>query len=111
MSKRRTYSKQFKLDVIQQSYQRDNIRGLDDELKPFDATVNRNFQHWVFDKQAGALKFNEEQMDWLRMIKNHIATSMHFSKNDLDYAPFDTKGGIGGMHKVFGIGWMRSLKN
>lgn len=28
MSKRRTYSKQFKLDVIKQSYQRDNIREL-----------------------------------------------------------------------------------
>ncbi|MDZ7659665.1 transposase [Fodinibius sp.] len=32
MSKRRTYSKQFKLDVIKQSYQRDNIRELADEL-------------------------------------------------------------------------------
>lgn len=32
MSKRRTYSKQFKLEVIKQSYQRDNIRELADEL-------------------------------------------------------------------------------
>lgn len=32
MSKRRTYSKEFKLDVIQQSYQRENIRQLADEL-------------------------------------------------------------------------------
>lgn len=32
MSKRQTYSKEFKLDVIQQSYQRDNIRELADEL-------------------------------------------------------------------------------
>ena len=32
MNKRQTYSKQFKLDVIQQSYQRDNIRELADEL-------------------------------------------------------------------------------
>lgn len=32
MSKRRTYSKQFQLDVIQQSYRRDNIRELADEL-------------------------------------------------------------------------------
>lgn len=79
-----------------------NICGIDDELRPFDATVNRNFQDWVFDKQAGALKFNEEQMEWLRMIKNHIATSMHFSKDDLDYAPFDAKGGVGRMHKLFG---------
>jgi len=32
MSKRRTYSKEYKLDVIQQSYHRDNIRELADEL-------------------------------------------------------------------------------
>ena len=32
MSKWRTYSKEFKLDVIGQSYQRDNIRELADEL-------------------------------------------------------------------------------
>jgi transposase len=32
MSKRRTYSKEFKLDVIKQSYRRDNIRELADEL-------------------------------------------------------------------------------
>jgi len=32
MSKRRSYSKEYKLDVIQQSYQRDNIRELADEL-------------------------------------------------------------------------------
>lgn len=32
MSKRQTYSKQFKLDVIKQSYERDNIRELADEL-------------------------------------------------------------------------------
>lgn len=32
MSKRRSYSKEFKLDVIGQSYQRDNIRELAEEL-------------------------------------------------------------------------------
>ncbi|HYX09301.1 MAG TPA: type I restriction-modification enzyme R subunit C-terminal domain-containing protein, partial [Bacteroidales bacterium] len=78
------------------------ICGLDKELKPFDTTVNRNFQKWVFNKQAGALKFNEEQMEWLRMIKNHIATSIHFTRDDMDYPPFDAKGGIGRMYQLFG---------
>jgi len=36
------------------------------------------------------------------MLKEHIATSMHFSKEDLDNAPFDVKDGIGGMYKAFG---------
>jgi len=38
---------------------RDNI----DKLTAYDKTVDRNFQKWVFEKQAGALKFDEEQMN------------------------------------------------
>jgi len=78
------------------------VTGIDDTLTDFEQTVNRNFQKWVFEKQAGPLKYNEEQMEWLRMIKNHIITSIHIEKDDLDYAPFDGKGGIGKMHQLFG---------
>jgi hypothetical protein len=42
------------------------VTGIDPELTAFELTVNKNFQEWVFDKQAGALKFNAEQMAWLR---------------------------------------------
>jgi type I restriction enzyme R subunit len=58
----------------------------------------------VFEKQAGALKFNEEQMNWLRMIKEHIATSFHIKLDDLDYTPFDAYGGRGKMWQLFGDG-------
>jgi type I restriction enzyme R subunit len=78
------------------------ITGIDDTLTSFEHTVNRNFQKWVFDKQAGPLKFSEEQMAWLRMIKEHIISSAHIEKDDLDYAPFDGKGGIGKMAQLFG---------
>ncbi|MEX2347720.1 MAG: DEAD/DEAH box helicase family protein [Balneolaceae bacterium] len=76
--------------------------GIDEQLTPYDKTVNKNFQDWIFGKHAGKPKFNEEQMNWLRMIKDHIATSVHFSKDDLDYAPFDAKGGVGKMYHLFG---------
>jgi len=78
------------------------ITGIDETLTSFEQTVNRNFQKWVFDKQAGPLKFSEEQMAWLRMIKEHIISSVHIEKDDLDYAPFDGKGGIGKMSQLFG---------
>ncbi len=78
------------------------ITGIDDTLTSFERTVNRNFQKWVFGKQAGPLKFTEEQMAWLRMIKEHIVSSVHIEKDDLDYAPFDGKGGIGKMVQLFG---------
>lgn len=76
---------------------------MDTVLTPYDKTVDKNFQEWVFKKQAGAApKFTEEQMEWLRMIKEHIAMSFHLEREDLDYAPFDAKGGLGKMWKLFG---------
>lgn len=79
------------------------VAGIDGQLTSFDKTVDRNFQKWVFGRQAGAArKFSEEQMDWLRMIKDHIVSSVHIEKDDLDYAPFDGKGGVGKMVQLFG---------
>ncbi len=80
------------------------VTGVDSKLTTFDLTVDRNFQKWVFEKQAGALKFNEEQMNWLRMMKEHIATSFHIEVDDLDYTPFDAHGGRGMMFQLFGSG-------
>jgi len=78
------------------------VAGIDTTLTSYDKTVNRNFQNWVFKKQAGTLKFTEEQMQWLRMLKNHIAASISVTADDLDYTPFDAQGGKGKMWQLFG---------
>lgn len=78
------------------------VLGVDKTLTAYDKTVDNNFRNWVFKKQAGALKFTEEQMQWLRMIKEHITTSIHLDADDLDYTPFDAAGGKGKMYQLFG---------
>ncbi|QNR25512.1 type I restriction endonuclease subunit R [Croceimicrobium hydrocarbonivorans] len=78
------------------------VTGIDQQLTPYNTTVDKNFQDWVFGKQAGALKFTEEQMGWLRMLKDHIANSFHVEVDDLDYTPFDAQGGRGKMYQLFG---------
>ncbi len=78
------------------------ITEIDPVLTAYDQTVNRNFQDWVFKKQAGTLKFSEDQMNWLRMIKEYVATSFHLEIDDLDYTPFDAFGGRGRMYQLFG---------
>ncbi len=78
------------------------VTGIDRQLTPYDKTVDKNFQNWVFGKQAGALKYTEEQMNWLRMLKDHIAASFHADIEDLDYTPFDAQGGVGKMYQLFG---------
>nr|WP_262712249.1 type I restriction-modification enzyme R subunit C-terminal domain-containing protein [Phaeodactylibacter luteus] len=56
----------------------------------------------VWHKVREALKFTEDQMQWLRMIKDHIAGSFHLEMDDLDYTPFDAVGGRGRMYQLFG---------
>ena len=65
--------------------------------------MNANFKKWIFERQAGAgHKFTEEQLEWLRMIRDHIASSVHITADDLDYTPFDSRGGRGRMWQLFG---------
>lgn len=78
------------------------VAGIDEKLTAYDKTVDRNFQDWVFKKQAGTLKFNEEQMQWLRMIKEFVAMSFHIEKEDFDLDPFNKNGGLHRFYKVFG---------
>jgi len=78
------------------------VAGIDAVLTPYDKTVDKNFQTWLFKKQAGTLKFNKEQMEWLYMLKDQIATSVHVDIEDLDYTPFDASGGRGRMWQLFG---------
>ncbi|WP_333854637.1 type I restriction-modification enzyme R subunit C-terminal domain-containing protein [Epilithonimonas sp.] len=79
------------------------VCGIDEELKPFDKTIDENFKRWIFAQNAGQHnRFSTEQMEWLRMIKDHIVSSYHIELDDLDYNPFDSKGGRGKMYQLFG---------
>jgi type I restriction enzyme R subunit len=79
------------------------VCGMDAKLSTFDDTVRRNFQNWVMKHHSGGgNKFNEEQMDWLRMIRDHVANSFHIERDDLEMSPFDGQGGLGKMYQLFG---------
>ena len=78
------------------------VTGIDNALVAYDKTVDKNFQDWVFKKQAGSLKFTEEKMQWLRMIKDYVANSFHVEKEDFELDPFNKNGGLGKMWQLFG---------
>jgi type I restriction enzyme R subunit len=79
------------------------VCGIDKQLIDFDDTVRRNFQNWIMKRHAGNTeKFNEQQMHWLQMIRDHISSSIHIDRNDLGLSPFDGQGGLGKMFKLFG---------
>lgn len=76
--------------------------GYGDNLQPFAETVNYNFMRWTLKRNAGAVHFTEEQMEWLRLIKDHIAVSLSIEPEDLELNPFDHKGGLGRFYEIFG---------
>ena len=77
--------------------------GIDTNLTPYDRTIDDNFKKWIFKQNAGQHnRFSEEQMNWLRMLKDHVVNSFHIEVEDLDFTPFDSKGGRGRMWQLFG---------
>ena len=79
------------------------VCGLDEALVPYDATVRQNFKRWIFkSNNTEGSKFSDVQLDWLRMMRDHIANSFHIEHDDLEMAPFDSEGGLGRMYQLFG---------
>lgn len=76
--------------------------GYAENLTPFVDRVNYNFMQWTLRRNAGAIHFSDEQMEWLRLVKDHIAVSLSIEPTDLDLNPFDRKGGLGRFYEVFG---------
>ena len=84
--------------------------GIDAALKPYDKTIEANFNKWIFKQHTGKHnRFTPEQMDWLKMIKDHIVSSYHIKQEDIEYTPFDSLGGIGKFYKIFGKDYEKIL--
>lgn len=84
--------------------------GYADTLTSFADKVNYNFMQWTFKKNAGHIQFTEEQMDWLRLIKDHIVASLSIFPEDLELTPFDRKGGLLGFYDAFGDDYEKILQ-
>lgn len=89
----------------------------DNELIPFPERVNANFKAWLATQQiapspqrgegggeeeTGEGKFTPEQLNWLEMIRDHIAANLGIERDDFEYAPFSQHGGLGKVHQIFG---------
>jgi len=79
------------------------VVGIDTNLTAYDKTVDKNFQDWIFAKNAGKHNaFTEDQMQWLRMMKDYVANSFSIEKDDFDLSPFNAEGGLSKMWQLFG---------
>lgn len=73
-----------------------------DELVPHRDLVRNRFEHWMTQHRGRGRSFTPEQVRWLEMMRDHVATSLEMTVEDLDYAPFAEAGGRGKAAQVFG---------
>lgn len=74
----------------------------DDELVPHPDIVSFRFATWVDEQEALGRKFGTEEMRWLEMVRDHIATSMTIELDDFDLDPFSQEGGLTAAFHLFG---------
>ena len=74
----------------------------DDELVPFPDKVKTRFANWVAQQENSGRKFTAEQMRWLKMIRDHVATSVEITPDVFGYTPFAEQGGLGKAAQLFG---------
>ena len=71
-------------------------------LEPFHETVTRRFDSWLDEQEQAGTVFTPQQREWLKMIKNHIASSLSIGMDDFEYVPFAEKGGPVKAYQLFG---------
>ncbi len=76
--------------------------GETDHLEPFDSEVDERFERWLDSHTDDADTFSQQQLEWLDMMKEHIATSAAMDKSDLQLEPFNQRGGIHRARELFG---------
>ncbi len=72
------------------------------ELVPFTEKVKERFAGWLLQQQQAGRKFTEDQLRWLEMIRDQIATSLSMDMDDFAFVPFTQHGGVGKAFKLFG---------
>jgi len=73
-----------------------------DALEPFAEIVNDRFEYWLSLQEKSGRTFTPEQIEWLKMIKDHITASLRIEMDDFELSPFYEKGGAIKAYQIFG---------
>jgi type I restriction enzyme R subunit len=76
--------------------------GKEGQLEPFPESVRQRFEIWIAEQQANGSNFNDDQIQWLTAIAEHVGTSIEITPDDLESLPFSQKGGLGRAYQLFG---------
>ena len=76
--------------------------GLADELVAYPNLVNERFETWLQQQRNAGRQLTDEQVAYLCLIRDHLATSLMIAPHDFRNPPFSTHGGYGRARQLFG---------
>ena len=85
-------------------------RGESEILAPFYEGVEERFNDWVAEQERGGREYTSEQLEWLGMIRDHVAQSLSIEMEDFENVPFQHKGGAYHAYQIFGEEFNRVLE-
>lgn len=87
----------------------------DDKLVPFREVVEARFYEWLAQQERTGRTFTADQLEWLELVKQHLATSLTVEVRDFEHPPFHERGGAFKAVQLFGRdglhGLMRELND
>lgn len=73
-----------------------------DTLEPFLDKVGVKFKEWLEVQKEEGKNYNEEELEWLNMMKNYYSTFLEINMTSFNQPPFSNKGGAAKAYKLFG---------
>jgi len=73
-----------------------------DELIAYSDLVNERFEAWLAQQASPKHTFDDSQLAYLRLIKDHVVANLSVVPRDLMETPFSTHGGLGRARQLFG---------
>lgn len=76
--------------------------GLDPQLVSYAEQAAPRFERWLAQQANRGRSFNDEQLTWLRLIRDRIIADFEVRLEDFDDIPFADRGGLGRVWSLFG---------
>ena len=76
--------------------------GISDELVAYSELVEERFGSWLTQQANLGRDFGDDQLAYLRLIKDHLVANLSVEPRDLMGTPFSTRGGLGRANQLFG---------
>ncbi len=71
-------------------------------LEPFADSVDRKFRNWLDENQNIGKTYTEEELEWLKMMRDYIGSFLEIDMLSFNQPPFVNRGGAAKAYNIFG---------